>query len=153
MPRSNRFVGRYDFVGLSLRRITSGGAYIPEIDGLRFIAIASVVVFHCFMQTELPLFWGGRPFLLDHLRRGVELFFVISGFVLGAPFARFYLAQGQPVRIGSYFARRLTRLEPPFILILCIRAVALLIGTHAAGRVLTHFLWSVVYGYGLRYGA
>jgi len=31
---------------LSFKRITSSGSFIPEIDGLRFIAIASVVLFH-----------------------------------------------------------------------------------------------------------
>jgi hypothetical protein len=30
----------------NLRRITSGSSWIPEIDGLRFIAIALVVLFH-----------------------------------------------------------------------------------------------------------
>jgi peptidoglycan/LPS O-acetylase OafA/YrhL len=30
----------------SFRRITSSGTFIPEIDGLRFVAIASVVMHH-----------------------------------------------------------------------------------------------------------
>jgi hypothetical protein len=29
-----------------LRRVTSSGAFIPEIDGLRFIAAASVLAYH-----------------------------------------------------------------------------------------------------------
>lgn len=29
-----------------LRRVTNGRAWIPEIDGLRFLAIAGVVLFH-----------------------------------------------------------------------------------------------------------
>jgi hypothetical protein len=33
-------------MNLSFKRITSSGSFIPEIDGLRFIAIASVVVMH-----------------------------------------------------------------------------------------------------------
>ena len=49
---------------------------------------------------------------------GVELFFVISGFVLAAPFASQYLCGGPRVRIGQYFLRRLTRLEPPYLLAL-----------------------------------
>ena len=31
---------------LRLRRITSSGAFIPEIDGLRFVAIMSVLFYH-----------------------------------------------------------------------------------------------------------
>ncbi len=38
---------------LSLRRITSGGGYIPEVDGLRFVAIASVLIYHTYGQTDL----------------------------------------------------------------------------------------------------
>jgi len=41
------FVKRNDAV-FGLRRITSSGNFIPEIDGLRFIAILSVVLFHIY---------------------------------------------------------------------------------------------------------
>jgi peptidoglycan/LPS O-acetylase OafA/YrhL len=36
----------------NLRRITRDGNYIPEIDGLRFVAIVSVVLYHS-MQEPL----------------------------------------------------------------------------------------------------
>ncbi len=85
-----------------LRRITSSGAYIPEIDGLRFIAIMSVVCFHILRMTEIytnaryhaPSSPVTAVFtnMLSHGYRGVSLFFAISGFVLGLPFARHYLA-------------------------------------------------------------
>ena len=70
---------------LHLRRITTQQRFIPQIDGLRFVAIASVVFFHIYAALErgaLP-----QPILLDTdlPKRGVELFFAISGFILGVP--------------------------------------------------------------------
>ena len=139
-------------MNLSLRRITSGGNYIPEIDGLRFIAIASVVIYHTYVQTDVRVVLGGMPFWVEHLRRGVELFFIISGFILGLPFAKQYLAGGKQVRLGAYFLRRLTRLEPPYILILCIRAAAMLLATHALSYIAAHLLANILYVHSLWYG-
>src|SRR5689334_15938066 len=34
------------------RRITTSGGFIPEIDGLRFVAISTVVLFHIFSTLE-----------------------------------------------------------------------------------------------------
>jgi len=97
---------------MQLRRITSTGRFVPEIDGLRCVAICSVVLYH------LGGFLGWR--IAEHGYRGVNLFYVISGFILGLPFASHHLQQKPPVRLRSYFLRRLTRLEPPYLLSLLI---------------------------------
>ena len=96
---------------------------MPEIDGLRFVAIASVVLYHLggFMQAAA----GGDPAdslwrVAAHGYRGVDLFYGISGFILGLPFAAHYLQAKPPVRLKAYFLRRLTRLEPPYLLNLLI---------------------------------
>jgi peptidoglycan/LPS O-acetylase OafA/YrhL len=50
---------------------------------------------------------------------GVKVFFAISGFVLALPFLKYYLGlSDKKVQLKSYFVRRLTRLEPPFIITL-----------------------------------
>ena len=111
---------------LSFKRITSSGNFIPEIDGLRFIAITSVVLLHLsnFITTKYVtkntdnLDFSFLKNLLSHGHIGVLLFFVISGFILGMPFAKFYLKNGESVSIKKYFLRRLTRLEPPYILVM-----------------------------------
>lgn len=136
----------------SFKRITSGGEYLPEIDGLRFVAITSVVLYHIFVQSQLFWIWHGVPGVLEHFRRGVELFFVISGFILGLPFARQYLKNGRNIRLSQYFYRRLTRLEPPYILIVCFRAVLWMLTTHVVARVLVHLFWTLIYMHNVRYG-
>jgi len=108
-----------------LRRITNSGNVITEIDGLRFLAIAMVVFFHLdgFLFSELRFDYQDDKESYDWLHEfflrgyfGVEIFFVISAFILALPFAKYYLGEGQKVSIGSYFYRRLTRLEPPYII-------------------------------------
>ena len=145
----------------SFRRIISSGAYIPEIDGLRFLAILSVVLLHTYGQVLAERGFGpldmdrqhGVLRLLSHGSYGVELFFAISGFILGLPFASRYLQAGRPVNLGSYFLRRLTRLEPPYILMLLLRAAALAATASLTGRALvTHLLASVFYVHNIAYG-
>jgi peptidoglycan/LPS O-acetylase OafA/YrhL len=111
---------------LSFRRITSTGNFIPEIDGLRFIAITSVVLYHLNgFIVEKDTHQYNKIFnysilqrLLSHGYMGVPLFFVISGFILGIPFAKSHIAKRNTVNLKKYFLRRLTRLEPPYILIM-----------------------------------
>ena len=56
---------------------------------------------------------------------GVQLFFVISGFILSLPFARQYLCQGRRISLREFYVRRVARMQPPyaihlaFLLALC----------------------------------
>lgn len=109
-------------------RITSGGALIPEIDGLRFIAILFVYIYHLtgdvirHSPAETNYASGSRWLfpLTQVLGIGVPMFFTISGFILGLPFAKQHLPGGRPVNLAKYFFRRLTRLEPPYIMALLV---------------------------------
>ena len=111
---------------LSFKRITSSGSFIPEIDGLRFIAIASVVIMHAgvyIMIKDQTNYVDTFDFellgkILHHAMLGVPIFFAISGFILGLPFAKFHINNGKSINLKTYFIRRLTRLEPPYIVIL-----------------------------------
>lgn len=110
------------------RRITSSGDFIPEIDGLRFLAIAGVLVAHIYSayRRNLPdvleagaCAEGGLiDTALSTAGRGVELFFIISGFILATPFIRHYVHSGKPISLVRYFKRRITRLEPPYVLVM-----------------------------------
>jgi peptidoglycan/LPS O-acetylase OafA/YrhL len=123
---------RWRVTRVAFTRITSTGEYIPQIDGLRFLAMLLVLAHHAFagylVQThrlgtqELPRDWAliaPRSALIPwalHLQIGVQLFFAISGFVLTIPFARGYLKSLPPPSRRAYLLRRLVRLEPPYIL-------------------------------------
>ncbi|HJV66333.1 MAG TPA: acyltransferase [Geomonas sp.] len=139
-------------------RDTSSGQFIPEIDGLRFIAIASVVLFHLnwFITSKTGREEGAIALsrFLSHGDVGVRLFFVISGFVIALPFAKGHLSGGRVPRLRDYLLRRLTRLEPPYIINLLIRFLLLtfLMG-QAPGDLLPHLLASICYLHNIVYGA
>lgn len=61
------------------RSIHPASMTFPAIDGLRAIAVVGVVIFHAFAFEAAH---DGRPLpnLANIGMRGVELFFVISGF-------------------------------------------------------------------------
>jgi peptidoglycan/LPS O-acetylase OafA/YrhL len=87
------------------------------------------------------------------LNVGVPLFFAISGFILGAPFAAARRQQRRPVSLKKYFLRRITRLEPPYILSLLIFfALKIAAGKGAAPNLFPHLLASLFYVHNLAYG-
>jgi len=141
----------------TLRRQTSGRAYVPEVDGLRFIAILSVVLFHIGVQVNEQPHGNIVSAMLNPVvhngYRGVELFFVISGFILGLPFARHRLTGAPMMRLRDYFLRRVTRLEPPYIVMILVRAALIVLVLHASVQaVLPHLLASLAYSHSLIYG-
>jgi peptidoglycan/LPS O-acetylase OafA/YrhL len=139
---------------LQFRRITTQGRFIPEIDGLRFVAITSVVLFHIYANFESGFIRPSWTFDPDLPKRGVELFFAISGFILGVPFARHFLQQSERVNLKQYFLRRLTRLEPPYFISLIVFTVDQLLVAHRSFHELgPHLLASSVYMHNLVYGA
>lgn len=144
-----------------IRRVTRDGRWIPEIDGLRFVAIASVVLFH--MAGEL-ISRSGRVIpiepryaalfgVIGNGNRGVTLFFIISGFVLALPFARHFFKSSSPVSLRKYFLRRVTRLEPPYLLSVLLFIILLAIYSRGlSADLLRHAAFTAVYLHGLVYG-
>jgi peptidoglycan/LPS O-acetylase OafA/YrhL len=134
-------------------RVTTSGAFISEIDGLRFIAIGTVVLFHLMVGLLIknPTAFtppAGTP-LVGIARvgfHGVELFFIISGFILALPFASHHLMQRHAVRLGQYFLRRVTRLEPPYMLCMILMFVALVVVKHrSTTELFPHLAASLLY--------
>jgi len=138
-------------------RDTSSGQFIAEIDGLRFVAILAVVLFHLgwYLTSKTGRVDEFDPLaeLLSRGYLGVQLFFVISGFVIALPFARGHLFKGRVPRIRDFFFRRLTRLEPPYIVNLLFRfAFLCLLSLDSAGNLFPHLLASVGYLHNMVYG-
>ncbi len=76
-------------------------SYRSEIDGLRAIAVTAVVLYH----FGIPGIGGGFV--------GVDVFFVISGFLIGGILWS-ELAQTGRIELKSFFLRRIRRLAPAF---------------------------------------
>lgn len=139
-------------------RITTSGKFISEIDGLRFIAIGTVIFFHIgvshIFTTSQDALTGGR--WVTYFTRvgfhGVELFFMISGFILGLPFASHALRDKPRVNLKKYFLRRLTRLEPPYMLSLILFFFILVIFKNEDGlSLLPHLMAGLVYLHNIIY--
>src|SRR5215813_13258296 len=81
-------------------------SYRPDIDGLRAIAIISVVFFH----TKLAPFGGGFV--------GVDVFFVISGFLIGTLVYRDI--RESRFSFVQFYARRAKRILPALIAVLLV---------------------------------
>jgi len=148
-----------------LSRVTQSGLYVPEIDGLRFVAITWVILMH--LQGFIDSRTGKSPsnlitWLFEQGQLGVYLFFVISGFILGQPFARHWLTGAKPVSLQKYFIRRVTRLEPPYVIHLGIMTLVLSVAyisglvphlnLEGLGDITKHAIASLFYSHNLVYG-
>ena len=119
----------------SLQRVTSSGRFIPAVDGLRCIAVLWVVIFHMNIYVlAKSTAYDAESAAGSYARKiaecghyGVQLFFVISGLVLGLPFAEHSLKGRGKVSLRSYFSRRVLRIEPPYIINLLILFALLLV--------------------------
>jgi peptidoglycan/LPS O-acetylase OafA/YrhL len=101
---------------------------LAGLDGLRGIAVAMVVVFHLF-PAVLP---GGFV--------GVDVFFVISGFLITGLLVAERGGTGR-ISLGRFWQRRALRLVPPLIpLVLVCATAAWLVG----GDVLVGLGWQLL---------
>ncbi|MCE5278363.1 MAG: acyltransferase [Planctomycetaceae bacterium] len=148
-------------------RVTSSGKFITEIDALRFIAIVSVLNFHArtkFFPDEVHALGQGVVGTANWLYScgwfGVQLFFVISGFILCTPFAEHHLNNRARIPISKYFLRRVTRLEPPYIINLVLLLALMLLcpvvrepqfASLSVGEYFQHFAASLAYSHNLVY--
>ena len=140
-----------------LARETSGAPIITQLDVIRFVAIGLVILHHTrayyrgYGPVADDLGWVSHFAALSN--GGVQLFFVISGCVLGIPFARHHLAGEATPRLGRYFLRRLTRLEPPYLINLLLWfGLLIVMKGKSAAELLPHLLASMTYTHNLVYG-
>jgi peptidoglycan/LPS O-acetylase OafA/YrhL len=98
---------------LTTLRPTWLSAYIPELQGLRGIAVLAVFFFHCCPRlVGLPIHnaskWGWA---------GVNLFFVLSGFLITSIL---FEARDKPHYFRNFYGRRALRIWPVYVLMLVV---------------------------------
>ena len=82
----------------------NGLKYRPDIDGLRAVAVLGVVIYHAF------------PWLIPGGFIGVDIFFVISGYLISA--ILYKGLRGGNFSFAEFYARRVKRLFPALITML-----------------------------------
>lgn len=90
--------------------------YLPPITGLRGVAAGWVLLFHAWQFAGGPaLVLAGVDLtpLLASGYFGVDLFFVLSGFLLGLPFLAARRG-GRPVQLGHFWRNRARRVLPAY---------------------------------------
>jgi peptidoglycan/LPS O-acetylase OafA/YrhL len=93
---------------------------IPELDGLRGLAILQVLIYHYFYQTVS----GGDNRWFHYLKdacsvfwSGVDLFFVLSGFLIGGILLD---ARRSPNYFRAFYTRRVFRIIPVYTVLIAI---------------------------------
>ena len=114
----------------------------PDVEGLRAVAIVLVVLYH----VHAGLAPGGYV--------GVDVFFVISGFLITGQLARELRTAGR-VSFLAFYARRARRILPAALLTVMVTAVAsaLLLNPLAARRALDDLPSAIYFGANIHFAA
>src|SRR6476619_3658253 len=95
-------------------RGTASVGRIQSIDGLRGIAALLVVLFHLHLavsRTATDWLWFPIDWIAKNGDKGVDIFFVISGFVIAMSVSKGARTFGY---FGRFILRRSIRLDPPY---------------------------------------
>jgi peptidoglycan/LPS O-acetylase OafA/YrhL len=91
---------------------------LPGLDLLRTLAIVWVMLFHSFVVGGLG---EGYQWLSDYGWMGVDLFFVLSGYLIGSQVLK-PLSRGQSPGFGDFYLRRVFRVVPAFLVVVALYA-------------------------------
>ncbi len=99
-------------------------AHLPQLDGLRTVAVVLVLVYHVARTEELPFLPGGFV--------GVDVFFVLSGFLITTLLLREHATTGA-IDLRRFYVRRLWRLYPALLLVSAVTAAAIALAPRVFG--------------------
>jgi peptidoglycan/LPS O-acetylase OafA/YrhL len=113
---------------------TAVRSYRPDVQGLRALAVLLVILNH----ANVSFLGGGYV--------GVDVFFVISGFVITSVLLR-DREKGKRFSLADFYARRARRIFPAAILVLIVTVVASypLLGVVHAGRIAVDGQWAAAF--------
>ncbi|MDQ1380941.1 MAG: hypothetical protein QOJ71_1660, partial [Actinomycetota bacterium] len=113
--------------------------YLPGLDGLRAISVLAVVVFHHYLIGGHEVGWAPGGFL------GVEVFFVVSGYLITSLLLSERRETGR-VSLRRFYVRRARRLLPAlFTLLAVVIAYSLLFLPDAIGTLRSDALAALTY--------
>ena len=87
-------------------------AHVGALDGVRGVAVALVVVHHVVVRDDDPALLGGWL--------GVDLFFVLSGFLITISVLQ------QHRELGAFLSRRFWRIAPAMVVLLAVYAASII---------------------------
>jgi peptidoglycan/LPS O-acetylase OafA/YrhL len=94
---------------------------IPELDGVRGLAVLLVMAYHAFAYEMVFEQWTGLARGIVAVTNlgwlGVDLFFVLSGFLITGILLR---AKGQPRALAHFYVRRALRILPLYYAVLLV---------------------------------
>jgi peptidoglycan/LPS O-acetylase OafA/YrhL len=111
--------------------------YIPELQGLRGLAVLGVVLYHCHPRLKGTWLFAGSQWGWA----GVNLFFVLSGFLITSILLE---ARQRQHYFRNFYARRALRIWPVYVLVLavCYLNAPWFIGLPVADAVKTAPWWA-----------
>lgn len=118
---------------------------LPELDSIRFLSIVLVVLHHQFFEDNAFLTW-----MTKHGWIGVDLFFVMSGFLITSLLLKEQQATGR-IALGRFWIRRMWRLWPSWGVTLVL-SVAMVYGLSTRNFELREKLASLWWHYPLHVG-
>ena len=104
---------------------TGGRAHNPALDAVRGLAILLVMVCHVAYDSGLRAQLPGEAALMTAMEQGsygVDLFFVLSGFLITGIILK---ARDQPEFFRNFYARRILRIWPLYLLFLTVMLLAI----------------------------
>jgi peptidoglycan/LPS O-acetylase OafA/YrhL len=117
-------------------------AYVPELDGLRFVALIFVLIWHASIRAARHYAAAtghagdaGYYWVLPHGEIGVVVFFFISGYVVSQPFLN---RPAGDWNVKSFYIRRFLRIYPPYLLALSLCFIALQLPGHVADSAVSY---------------
>lgn len=97
------------------------GGHIPGLDGLRAVAVLMVLAAHMYQTVGFPD-WPHFKLLCRQGANGVDIFFVISGFLITTLLAREIDREGQ-IDLKKFYLRRSLRIIPAYFALVLVVAV------------------------------
>lgn len=107
--------------------------HLPQLDGLRGLAVLLVFLHHA---LQVPLAWNG-----------VDLFFILSGYLITGILLRDSERMGFGTMLGSFYLRRAERILPPYVIAVGLIVWLFPVDWHHLWPYYTFFLQNVPYGF------